>query len=81
MNDQPRVFVIVETGALELAIAQGEAERLDEVQFRARIRREADDVARVRRDFRVHQYDRNHRSRILLAPPPRGADTDAVLSA
>src|SRR5438105_1950560 len=61
MDGQPRVFVVVETGAFKLAIGQVEAERLDEVQFGAGIRGEADDITGVGRDFRLHQYDRYHR--------------------
>jgi hypothetical protein len=53
--------VVVEAGALELAVAEREPERLDQVQLGAGVRREPDHVARVGRDLGMDEHDREHR--------------------
>jgi hypothetical protein len=54
------VFVVIETGAAHLGVVEREAERFDQVQLRPRVRAQADDVARVGRDFGFDQYDVKH---------------------
>jgi hypothetical protein len=60
MRAEARVFVVIESRALELAVAKREPERLDQVQLRTGVGREADHVAGVGRDLRVNEYDRWH---------------------
>ncbi len=60
MNLHVGKLVVVEPGALELAVIHGEAERLDQVQARAGVRREADHVAGVRRDLGMDEDDVEH---------------------
>jgi hypothetical protein len=62
MDPKPRVLVIIETGALELTVAEPKTQRLDQMQLRARVRRQPDDVAGIRRDLGMNQDDREHRS-------------------
>src|SRR5207249_11568815 len=59
LHHDARVFVVIEPGALQLFVVEGEAERAHEVQARAGVRREPDDVAGVRRDFGLDQDDVN----------------------
>ena len=54
------VLVVIEPGALQLPIVHREAERLDEMQPRARIGGEADDVAGVRWNLRMDEDDLKH---------------------
>jgi hypothetical protein len=58
--------VIVEAGALQLPVLEGEAERLDEVQPRAGVGGEADDVAGIGRDLGMDEDDIKHEQN-----PPR----------
>ena len=51
---------VVQSGTLELLVLEVEAERLDQVQAGAGIRREADDVAGVGRDLRMDEDDVEH---------------------
>src|SRR6185312_6414733 len=60
MHANARVFVIVEPRAAELAIVHPKAERLDEMQFGAGVRREANHVAGIRRDFGVDEDHGEH---------------------
>src|SRR4051794_6395324 len=60
VNHDSCVLVVVEPRALQLPILEAKAERLDEVQLRARVGREADHVARVRRNLRHDEHDRHH---------------------
>jgi hypothetical protein len=60
MHLHVRHLVIVEPGALQLPVFHGEAERLDQMQARAGIGREADHVAGVRRDLRRVEHDLKH---------------------
>ena len=62
MHRHTRQLVIVEAGAPELFVFHREAERLDEVQPRAGVGGEADDVARVGRDLGVDENDVKHRA-------------------
>ena len=55
-----RVLVVVETGALQLPVVHGEAERLHQVQARAGVGREPDHIARIGRDLRMHEDDVEH---------------------
>ena len=55
-----RVLVIVETGALQVAVVHPETERLDQMQVRRRVRGQADHVAGVGRNFRMDQHDGEH---------------------
>src|SRR5271169_936858 len=50
-------LVVVESGAPQFAVAEAKPQRLDQVQLGAGVGREADDVAGVGRDFRLHQDD------------------------
>src|SRR5438105_6573897 len=53
-------LVVIEAGALELPVVQGEAERLDQVQPAAGVGGKADDVAGVRRNFGMDENDVEH---------------------
>src|SRR5262249_16947251 len=55
-------LVVVEPGALEAAVVHGKAERLDEVEPTAGVRREPDDVAGIRRDLRLDEDDVEHQA-------------------
>ena len=57
----PRHLVVVEPGPLHARIVQPEPERPHEVQRRAGIGAEPDDVAGVRRDFGLEEDDVEHR--------------------
>lgn len=52
-----RVLGVVQPGAAQLSIVELEAERMNKVQFRTGVRTQADDIARVRRDAGLVQYD------------------------
>jgi len=54
------VLMVVETGALQLFVFQGESERLDQMQPAAGVGAEADDIAGVGRDFRLVQDNIKH---------------------
>ena len=60
-------LAVVEAGAPEFLLLEVEAERLDELQLRARVGAQADDVPRVRRDLRFVENDGEHSGRV----PPR----------
>ena len=62
VHGDARVLVVVEPGALQLAIVHPEPQRLDQVQFGGRIGGEADHVAGVRRDFGMDEDDGEHRT-------------------
>ena len=55
-----RVLVIVEPRALHVLVVKGETERLHQVKRAARVGAEADDVARVGRNFGMNQNDVEH---------------------
>ena len=60
MHLQRRVLVVVEAGAAQLLVVEGEAERLDQVQARAGVRAQADHVAGVGRDLGLVQDHVEH---------------------
>ena len=60
MHGDSRVFVVIEARAAQLAVVHAEAEGFDEMQSGPRIRRQADHVAGVRRDFGVDEDDGEH---------------------
>ncbi len=60
MHGQASVFVVVETGAFQVAIVQPESQRLDQMQLGAGIGCQTNDVAGVGRDFRVDENNRDH---------------------
>ena len=60
MHLHRRVLVIVKSGAAHTGIIKWKTERFDQVQHRAGIRAQANDVARVWRDFWFDQDDVNH---------------------
>ena len=55
-----RVLVIVEPRALHVLVVKGETERLHKVKRAARVGAEADNVARVGRNFGMNQNDVEH---------------------
>ena len=57
------MLVVVQPRALQQAVLHREAERLHEVQRAAGVRRQADHVARVRRDLGLDEDDVEHRCR------------------
>jgi hypothetical protein len=57
VDDDAEGVPVVESGALELAIVDSKAERLDEVERAARRGAEARDVPRVRRDLGLDEDD------------------------
>ena len=61
MHLQRGVLVVVQPGALELLVLQGEAQRRDQVQPRPGVGAQADDVAGVGRNFGLEQDDVEHR--------------------
>jgi len=61
MHHHPRVFVIVEAGAPELAVVHAKPQRLDQVQVDPGIGRQADDVPRIGRDLGVDEDNGEHR--------------------
>jgi len=60
MHLDARGFVIVKPGAAELAVIQGESKRAYQVQMRAGIGAQADDIAGIGRDFGLVQDDIKH---------------------
>ena len=60
MGPDLRPFVVVEPGAPQLAVFEAEAEGLDEVQPRAGIGAQADDVAGVGRNPGLVEHDVKH---------------------
>ena len=54
------VFMIIQSGTAAVFVAQIEAQRLDQMQFGARIGAHADDVARIGRDFWLIQDNGKH---------------------
>jgi len=61
MHLQVREIVIVEPRALQTLVVQSEAQRLHQMQRRARVRAKPNRIARVRRDLRCIQHDMKHR--------------------
>src|SRR5580765_3296522 len=55
-------LVVVEAGAPEAAVVHRKAQRFDEVEPAAGVRREPDDVAGVGRDLRLHEDDVEHQA-------------------
>src|SRR5439155_16102150 len=68
VHAEPRVLVVVEAGALQLAIVEPEAQRLDQVQLGAGVRCQSNDVAGVGRDLGLNENDRHHGATIQSAP-------------
>jgi hypothetical protein len=62
MHPQFGVFMVIETGAAQLLVAQIESERLHQMQPTAGIGGQPDDIAGIRRDFRFNQDDFEHMS-------------------
>jgi len=60
MHAQCSEFVIIQAGADELLVFQREAERPDQMQLAAGVGAQADDVAGIRRDFRLVQNHMEH---------------------
>ena len=58
------VLVVVEAGAAQARVVEREAQRLDQVQPRAGVRAQADDVAGVGRDFGLVEDDVEHAVRM-----------------
>lgn len=64
--DDARVFVIIQSGAAQMLVAQVKAQRLYQVQIAAGIGAEANDVACVGRDFGLKEDDGKHGGRDSL---------------
>ena len=62
MDDDVELFPVVETGALEFAVVDAEAERLDQVQRASGGGTEPRDVAGVRWNLRFDQRDVQRRA-------------------
>ena len=60
MNRDRGEFVIVQAGSQQLLVLQRKPQRFDQVQLRAGIGTESDDVAGVRRNFRLKENDVEH---------------------
>ena len=60
MHDQARVLVVVEAGALQFAIVEPEAQRLDQMQLGAGIGGKPDHVAGIGRNLRMDENDGDH---------------------
>jgi len=60
-----REFAVIQPGAAHRTLVEAEPQRLDEVQPRARVGAEPDDVAGVGRDLGFVQDDVQHRRRIV----------------
>ena len=68
---------IIETGPFELAIIQGKAQRLDQMQCRLRRQTKPANVASIRRNFRFNQNDVEHFPH--LNPLPAGEEKKGQL--
>ncbi len=55
MHLHRRQFVVIKAGALHFARIERKTQRLDQMQIGAGVGAEADDIARVRREFRLVQ--------------------------
>ncbi len=60
MDPHARVLVVIEPGALQLAVIHPEAQRFDEIELSGRVRGEPDHVAGIRRNFGVDENDGEH---------------------
>ena len=54
------VLVVVQTGAAHVAVFHRKAQRLNQVQLAARVGGQANDVACIRRNFRLNENDMKH---------------------
>jgi hypothetical protein len=61
VHGQAGVLVIVETGAAQFAVAEPEAERLDQMQTASGVRAQTDDVAGIGRDLGLEKHYLEHR--------------------
>lgn len=60
MPNDTGVFVIIQAGPAQALVRDVKTERLDEMQFGAGVGAQANDVARVGRDFRLIENDGKH---------------------
>ena len=60
MDLDRRVLVVIEARALELAVVQPKPEGANKVQPAPGVGAKPDDVARIRWNFRLEQYDIEH---------------------
>lgn len=54
------IFMIIQSGAAQAFVVQLESQRFDQVQLAATVGAQADNVAGVRRNFRLIEYDVKH---------------------
>ena len=61
---------VIQPRAFQIFILQAVSQRLDQMQFAPRRRARARNVAGILRDFRLNQYDMNHRFHPYFFLPP-----------
>lgn len=64
-------LVIVQPRSRHSLVGQDKSQGLDQMQPRTGVRHQADDIARVRRNFRFEKYDMKHEAGLCRRPPRR----------